>query len=115
MDNFFRHLLGPTDPAFFAACIVFASAGVFLVLVMGTGLRDKKSPTSPEKFSWAYLWSDNARRIYASAICVLASLRFAPEIFSWELTEFRAFCIGMAWDGISLFVKQKTTILDPKK
>lgn len=115
MDKFFRHLLGPTDPAFFAACIVFAAVGVFLVLVMGTGFRDKKSPSSPEKFSWGYLWSDNSKRIYASAICVLASLRFVPELFNRELTEFRAFCIGMAWDGITFFIKQKTTILDPKQ
>lgn len=114
MKEFFRHLLGPTDPAFFAACVFFAGVGVFLVLLIGTRLRDKGSATSPEQFSWAYLWSDNARRIYASAICVLLSLRFAPELFDWELTLFKALCIGLAWDGILLFVKQKTNILDPK-
>lgn len=114
MKEFFRYILGPTEPAFFAACVFFAAIGVFLVLLMGTSLRDKSSPGSPETFSWSYLWSDNARRIYASSICVLLSLRFAPEIFDWELTLFKALCIGLAWDTILLIVKQKTNILDPK-
>lgn len=114
MDKFFRHLLGPTDPAFFAACIVFAAAGVFLILMAGTKLRDPKSVNSPQEFSWRYLWSDNAKRIYASAIAVLVTLRFLPEVLNLELTEFRAFCIGVGWDGILLFVKQKSNILDPK-
>lgn len=116
MKSFWNHVIGPTDPALFAACIFFAAIGVFFVLLIGTRLRDKQSPNSPQKFSWAYLWSDNARRIYASAIAVLLTLRFMPEpqLLGWELTPWKALCVGTAWDTILLFVKQKTSILDPK-
>lgn len=114
MKQFWQHVIGPTEPGLFAACIFFAAVGVFLVLLLGTTLRKKDSPDSPITFSWSYLWSDNARRIYASVIAVLVTLRFMPELFSMELKPWTALCVGMAWDTILLVVKQKTAILDPK-
>jgi len=112
--TFLNYLLGPTSPALFAACVFFAAIGIFFVLLLGTQLRKPDSPYSPVKFSWSYLWSDNARRIYASVIAVLISLRFYPEIFGKDITPLLAFGVGTAWDGIALFIKQKTSLLDPK-
>jgi hypothetical protein len=115
MKQFWNYIIGPTEPALFAACIFFAGMGIFFVLLLGTRLRDKLSPYSPPQFSWQYLWSDNARRIYASIIAVLISLRFLPDLFTGlKLTPLVAFGIGTAWDGIALVIKQKTNILDPK-
>jgi hypothetical protein len=113
-NTFWNHMLGPTDPWLFLACVIFAGAGVFFVLLLGTKLRDKDSPYSPNKFSWNYLWCDNARRIYASALAVILTLRFLPDLMGWNLDPFKALCVGMGWDGILLFIKQKTAILDPK-
>lgn len=115
MKDFFHYLLGETSPALFAACIFFAAFGVFIVLMAGTRLRDPSSIGSPEKFSWKYLWSDNFKRIIASMMCVLATLRFMPEMFNMTLTPFTAWCVGLAWDSVLLLVKQKTSILDPKQ
>ncbi len=112
--SFIQYVLGPTDPALFFASILFAAIGVLFILLLGTTLRDRKSPHSPEKWSWSYLLSDNAKRIYASIIAVLLSLRFMPELFGWELNPWRAVCVGMTWDTILLVIKQKTSILDPK-
>lgn len=112
---FKTYILGGIEPTLFLACVIFAGIGVFFTLLTGTRLRDKNSPYSPVNFSWTYLFSDNARRIYASVLAVLVTLRFAPEILNLELTPFRALCVGVFWDGIALFVKQKTSIFDPKK
>jgi hypothetical protein len=110
-----QYILGGVDPTFFAACVFFAAVGIFFVLLMGTNLREKNSVNSPERFSWKYLWSDNARRVYASALATLLTLRFMTELTGWELNQWKSLCVGMMWDGIALFIKQKTAILDPKK
>lgn len=115
MNLFWKNVLGPTDPALFAACVFFAVIGIVFVLLLGTRLRDKGSPYSPEAFSWSYLISDNMRRIYASVIAVLITLRFMTELTGWELSVWKAFIVGTAWDSILLFVKQKTDLLDPNK
>ena len=85
------------------------------MLLMGTKLRDPASVNSPAKFSWAYLWSDNIRRILASILAVYLSLRFMPDLLGWELNEWKALLVGTAWDGIALFLKQKTNWLEAKK
>jgi hypothetical protein len=113
--KFSDYLLGPTPPPLFLACLLFAALGIFLVLLLGTRLRDKNSPYSPAKFDWNYLFSDNAKRIYASILAVVITLRFLPELTGWELDPWKALCVGTAWDGILLWIKQKTSILDPKK
>lgn len=109
-----KYILGNTDPALFGEALFWATIGVFFVLLIGTRLRDPQSQYSPTHFSWRYLFSDNAKRIYASIIAVLASLRFMPELFGWELSAWKGFVIGMGWDTIALIVKQKTNLLDPK-
>ena len=109
-----NYLTGNTDPTFFLWCLFFAGLGILFVLLMGTRLRDPASLNSPSKFSWAYLWSDNIRRILASVLAVYLSLRFMPDLFGWELNEWKALLVGTAWDGIALFIKQKSNILDPK-
>lgn len=108
------YIFGNIDPIFFAACVFFASIGILFVLLLGTNLRDKNSANSPSEFSWKYLWNDNAKRVYASIIATLITLRFMTEVTGWELNQWRAFCVGTAFDGIALFIKQKTNILDPK-
>lgn len=108
------YLLGGIEPALFIACTFFALIGIFIVLLMGTKLRDTSSPESPEKFSWKYLFSDNAKRIYASVLCVLIVLRFMPEVLGVTLSPWMGFVVGTFWDGIFLIVKQKTTLLDPR-
>lgn len=107
-------LTGATAPEMFKWCVFFAALGILFVLLMGTRLRKPNSPYSPQKFSWSYLWSDNFKRILASVLAVYLTLRFLPELTGWELNEWKALIVGCAWDGIALFIKQKTKLLDPK-
>lgn len=112
--NFKNYLTGPTDPGYFLACLFFAGLGIVFILLAGTRLRDPQSQSSPAKFSAAYLWSDNVKRILASLLAVYLTLRFMPEVLGWELSEWKSVLVGCAWDGIALFLKQKTNWLDPK-
>jgi len=112
--TFKQHLLGNIDPALFAATIFFAAFGILFVLMMGTRLRNPQSLNSPNEFSWKYLRTDNFKRIVASSIAVLATLRFMPDLTGWELSPWKGFVVGAAWDSIALIVKQKTELLDPK-
>lgn len=112
--TFKQYLLGSIDPALFAACVFFAAVGILFVLLMGTRLRDPQSLSSPAEFSWKYLRTDNFRRILASSIAVLITLRFMPELTGWQLSPWKGLVVGAAWDSIALFIKQKTNLLDPK-
>lgn len=112
---FKTYLLGGVDPALYGACFVAACVGIFLTLLWGTTLRSTDSNGSPYHFSWKYLWTDNTKRILANIIAVLVSLRFMTELFGWELSVWKGFCIGLSWDVLALIIKQKTTILDPTK
>jgi hypothetical protein len=109
-----KYILGGLDPELFLACMFFAGLGILFVLLLGTNLRQTDSTGKVQAFSWAYLWSDNFKRILASLIAVLVTLRFMTELIGIPLSPFNAFCIGTAWDGIALLIKQKSTILDPK-
>lgn len=108
------YILGDVEPALFIAATFFAMIGIFIVLLMGTRLRDPNSATSPEGFSWKYLFGDNAKRIYCSILCVLVTLRFMPEILNVQLSAWMGFVVGTFWDGIALIIKQKTSLFDPR-
>jgi hypothetical protein len=110
-----QYILGGVDPGLFGASVFFALIGILVVLLLGTKLRDPNSGTSPVKFSWAYMFSDNAKRIYGNLLCVLVTLRFMPEILNMELKPWYGFVVGTLWDGLFLLIKQKTSLLDPKK
>lgn len=110
-----QYLLGGLDPALYAACFIAACVGVLFILLIGTSLRDPLSANSPAKWSWSYLMSDNAKRIYANIIAIIVSLRFMTELFGWELTVWKGFIIGTGWDAIALIIKQKTNLFESKK
>jgi uncharacterized membrane protein YjjB (DUF3815 family) len=110
-----EYLLNGTEPALFVACFLVGCLGILFTLLMGTTLRDKDSGGSPIGFSWSYLWSDNFKRIILSVVTLLISIIFSPQIFNAPLELWHGLVAGVSWDAISLLIKQKTTILDPKE
>lgn len=113
MSQFWHTILGDSDPGLLAAAFVFALLGHFLVLLGGTTLRDPQSPGSPNKFSWAYLWSDNGKRIAYVFLLIVVALRFLPDLAGMPLTAWSGFLVGAGLDSIALLLKQKTHLLDP--
>lgn len=116
MSPFWTQVLGEgNDPATLGAAFLFALIGIFITLLLGTYARTPESPNSPKIFSWAYLWSDNFKRIVATLLMVIVSLRFIHDIFGFELSAWHGFVIGTGWDGLAFIIKQKTRLLDPKQ
>jgi len=110
-----QEIIGTQSPAVMLGALFFALVGILFVLLMGTTVRDVRSVQSPVHFSWNYLFCDNAKRIYAGLLAVLISIRFAPELFNFDLKVWHGFMIGTVWDGLAFFIKQHTNFLDPKK
>ncbi len=113
--EFIQELIGHASPGIMAASFVFACIGILFVLLMGITVRDVKSTESPVQFSWNYLFCDNNKRIMSGLLAVIVSIRFAPDIFNFELKAWHGFMIGTVWDSLAFFIKQRTNILDPKK
>lgn len=108
-------LLGSIDPSLYVAAFVAALVGVLFTLLVGSTLRSVKSANSPQDFSWSYLLSDNAKRIYANILVIIVTLRFMPEVLGVELSVWKGFIVGVSYDALALIIKQKTKLLDPKK
>lgn len=113
MSTFISELLGKNDPGLLAAAFAFAILGHGLVLLGGTALRQPKSPLSPQKFSLPYLLYDNGKRILYVLLLIVASLRFMPDLFGFQLSAWGGFLVGFGLDSVALLIKQRTKLLDP--
>jgi hypothetical protein len=97
-------LLGSVTPGEFIAGFIFALIGIFISLLIGTTNRNPLSERTPPRFSFVFLLSDNAIRIYKSiALTVLilfVSIRFSKEFIGKEFTMFYALCLGLGLDTV---------------
>lgn len=114
-EQFYNIVTGQTSIDIFLGFVFFALIGISLSLLWQTTRRDALSPHTPEKFSFWFMLQDNAKRLTATILTVYIALRFTPEIFNVELTNFWALTIGLGVDKIAEFVKNKTKFLDVKK
>lgn len=115
MKEFTSTLLGGQSSSVFFALVFFALLGALLSLLLQTTNRDIWSSNTPKIFSWQFFLSDNWKRIVTGAILIYISLRFAPELFGWEITNFYALVIGFGNDKLAQIVKDKTNLLGQKK
>lgn len=104
----FEIFLEGLTPAGWIAAFMMALVGIAFRLLIGSSKRDPYSERTPYKFSWTFLISDNAIRIYksiaVSAIALFLSLRFAENFIGKTLgpkwTMFYALLIGMCLDFV---------------
>lgn len=115
MNKFYSTLTGATPTDIFLGFGFFAVLGITLSLLWHTNTRNPQSPLTPTKFNWLFMVKDNAKRLLASIITVYVCLRFTPEIFNVTLNDFWAFAIGLGFDKLAEFVKNKTSLLDMKR
>ncbi|MEP7375522.1 MAG: hypothetical protein ABI675_19410 [Chitinophagaceae bacterium] len=113
-EQFYNIVTGQTPAYLFVGFIFFAVIGIALSLLWQTNKRDVSSPHTPEKFSFWFMMRDNAKRLSATILTVYIALRFTPEIFNVQLTNFWSLCIGLGLDKIAEIVKSKTSLLDVK-
>ena len=109
-----KFLTGLDMPSLFLGWAFFASVGVFLSILLQTTKRDVPAPQTPVQFSWSFLWSDNSRRVYTAITVIYIALRFAPDLFGFNMNEYLAFGVGFGSDKLAQLIKDKTNILDKK-
>lgn len=98
------HILGPGDPAFFIAAIIFACFGIILSLLIDAAKRDYSNPSTPDQFSWKFMLKDNLIRLIRNALIVFVSIRFSREIIGAEITMYLSFLIGLGLDKVIKFI-----------
>lgn len=115
MQTFWNIFIGSQSVTAFLAAAFFALVGVVIGLLLNTTKRDAKSPGSPVDFSWNYLLWDNAKRILLNVLLIYVAIRFCPDLFGIQITEFWGMAIGLGLDKIAQILKEKTNLLGGSK
>lgn len=108
-----NYFLGGVDINFLIAFYVMAIIGVFLSFLLHFSKKKKKRKETgtEKKFSWWFLFLDNAVRFTTSVICLFVIVRFYSKLqLPVELDMFLAFTCGMTIDRLIIFVRKKTSI-----
>lgn len=100
-------LLGSGDLGFYIAALIFSMVGVVISLLISSSKRDQTNPSTPNDFSWGYLILDNAKRILLALLLILVTLRFSTELIGANLTMWGALLIGLGWDRLAAYLKEK--------
>lgn len=114
-NEFFAIIMGTMSTGAFLAYFFLSLFGIIVGLLLHSTTRDVKSFTTPVQFSWAFLLSDNVKRIIASLCCTLIAIRFTPELLQVELKPWVALLIGLGIDYIVGLIKDATTFLREKR
>lgn len=115
MKEFLQLLLGDQAPQTFGVLLFYALFGAALSLLLHTTERDPNSNRTPDKFCWKFFFRDNWKRIVTGIMMIGATLRFTPELFGIEISEFWALVIGLSHDRLAQLIKDKTNLLGQKK
>jgi len=115
MKEFISSILGTATPLLFLSLLFFALLGQTLSLLLQTTNRDVNSRETPVSFSWRFFFQDNWKRALLGILMIYISLRFAPELFGVEISEWWALVIGFSNDKIAQILKDKTNLLGQKK
>lgn len=111
MEDFLSQITGGVTLGMYAAAFFFGLIGLFVSLLLSTVTRDVKSTRTPEPFSWNFLWCDNYIRIYKGAaltvIVMFLTFRFANELMGARLSMFYALSIGLGFDKVLEYLKNK--------
>lgn len=100
-------LLGGQQPSQFLVNILFALIGVVLTMLLSTTFRDIDSKRTPVEFSWSFFLQDNIKRLIAGIIMIFLALRFTPDIFGVQLSNWLAVIIGLINDSLALLIRNK--------
>lgn len=80
MENYSLSFGFVTAKIFFAM-VMCGTIGIIISLLLHSLTRDKKSPRTPEKYSFWFLLKDNWKSIVVTALIFLMTLRFATSFF----------------------------------
>jgi hypothetical protein len=116
-------LLGYLTPNLFLVMLGFATFGAAMSLLWDGHKRNPDSPNTPKKFSLKFLILDNWRTILGTFFAIIVTIRFGtsllPDQFKGselatpdgiEKWLLGAFAIGLFWNQLLQWLKQKLSI-----
>lgn len=105
MNDFLKLILGDQTKGSFLAYLLFAIIGIIIKLLYHVTQRDANSPNTPVAFSWKFMLTDNALRLFASLalslFVVIICIRFCNEILNTTLSPIVALLIGYGSDMLA--------------
>ncbi len=114
-QEFVGYIIGTGSPAFVIASIIFILCGSFINIAFDVHNRNEKSKNTPQKFSWSFFWLDNKLRIILCIIMALCVARFFSDIFPQQkLSLFKAFCLGLIFDWMLVFLRHLQRLIKQK-
>ena len=102
-----NNLLGDVTLVYFTSTLICILAGALTFMFLNAETRDRGSDHTPVTFSWKFYFKDNCFRIPGNIIVAIIIVRFYPDLFpDGDLTMFKAFLIGLGFDGVIVFVRE---------
>ena len=111
MNQFF----GPYTAMTFLGYFLFALFGLWLSLSLQANKRDPNASTTPFHFTWAFLLSDNVKRIVTSLALIYVAIRFSKEMFGLEMNDWKAVVTGLGLDKLSEVIKNNWSALQENR
>ncbi len=114
MDSVYHNvgkiIFSDIDLASFIVFMLFAYIGLIGNLLSDIIRRDKRSASSPVKFSIAYWWADNKYRLLLSLLSTPLFIFIFNELFGIQVSKLIAVFIGISTDHIWEILKRKNMI-----
>lgn len=112
----FKDFFGTETPQQFFVMLFFCFVGVTISLLFNASNRNANSPETPYHFDIWFLIKDNWKRVVLNLLLIYVTIRFYPDVFDGkQLTPFLALGIGIGWDRLAQFIKEKTGLLNIKR
>lgn len=106
MENFLEEMLGTTDMPTYIAWFVLAFIGAFTAILIRAKAKYKQSGDTPNKWSWSFLFHDNALNLLLGFMITFIFLRFSQETLKVEPSAWTALLVGATNNELSLlFIK----------
>lgn len=115
MNDFIISIFGNYSIGQILALIFFFLIGLALYSLQEVRERNVQSKSTPIPFSFVFFIMDNAKRFLLVFILIFIQFRFFKELTGQELTEFTAFLIGYAGNGIGGFSKRNIKLLQANR
>lgn len=102
MEIFLNEFFGVVDYHIYYAWFLWALIGAVGVILVRAFLKYEKSPETPNKWSWKFLFIDNIPNLLIGFFVTFISLRFCEDLLHMEPSSFTAFMIGVTNNEVTL-------------
>lgn len=101
MNDFLSQFLGTTNVPTYLAGFALALIGALISLRLHASTRDRRSGSTPVRFSIGFFLLDNLNRLFTGFLITFVAFRFTNEFLGVDFTMWAAFLIGLLNDRVA--------------